>query len=170
MSTKPLPPTPCKRQHCFPCSSSLSVEKSTGSSKCWSKSTTYLLTCLPCQSTGQRTQYWGETGHNAYTRGRNHWEGLLSKHKTNILHQHAVTHHGGPHHQLTPKDFTMRVERSHHSNISRQIHEGILISQQLNLRDQEQRVGLEQPRKILNSRTEFYQPGLITPRAMKILY
>ena len=64
----------------------------------------------------------------------------------------------------------MEIVKGHGSNLSRQIHEGLLISSQLGLRDQEIKKGMYQPRQILNSRTEFNQPGLITPRAAKILY
>ena len=68
------------------------------------------------------------------------------------------------------EDFHMEVIESHRSNLSRQIHEGQLISHQLGLRDKEMRQGLGQPRMILNSKKEFNQPGLIAPRITKILY
>ena len=64
----------------------------------------------------------------------------------------------------------MKVIRGHPSNISRQVHEGILISHQLNLRDKEVRMGLGQHREVLNSRTEFFQPGLVAPRVSKNFY
>ena len=155
---------------CFPCLSLSHSNKMKGSSRCWSNSSTYSIACLTCKSGGQTAQYWGESGHNSYTRGKSHWEGLVSRRRDNVLHQHAVKHHGGQQHQLGIDDFHMEVIESHRSNLSRQIHEGQLISHQLGLRDKEMRQGLGQPRMILNSKKEFNQPGLIAPRVTKILY
>ena len=130
-----------------------------------------IISYMPlCESSGQTTQYWGESGHNSYSRGRTHWESQERRSKTSILHQHAVKDHGGASHKLTPKNFRMEVLGGHPSCISRQIHEGTSISHQLSLRDREARMGLGQPRKILNSWTEFFQPGLIAPRVTKLLY
>ena len=94
----------------------------------------------------------------------------MTRNKNNVLHSHATKFHGGSQHQLTYKDFHMDVVQGHKSNISRQIQEGQLISHQLKLRDQEMRLGLGQPRQIMNSKLEFHQPGLIIPRVSKILY
>ena len=164
------PTTDCKRPKCFPCSSSSSSPSPNSNSRCWSASSTYCLTCIPCKKTGQSTQYWGETGHTSYRRGFSHWTGLVQRSKGSVLHQHAVEAHGGRQRGLQPRDFQMRVIGTHPSNISRQVHEGILISQQLQLRDLETRQGKERPRQILNSRTEFMQPRLIRPWAVRILY
>ena len=169
----PTTPTSCTRDKCLPCTSSYSTSKpntTSSSSNCWARGPTYKITCLPCKASGQLTQYWGESGHTLYSRSKNHWEGLVARNKQNVLHLHAVAEHGGQHHQLGPKDFTMELEASHRSNLGRQIHEGTLLASQIALRDQETREGLNKPRKLLNSRTEFFQPGLIKPRPMKILY
>ena len=147
-----------------------SENKTSGNPDCWTRKCTYSITCLPCKREGQITQYWGESGQSGFSRGKSHWEGLKSRSKNNILHQHAEKAHGGMKHSLSHKDFSMEIVKGHGSNLSRQIHEGLLISSQLGLRDQEIRKGVSQPRLILNSRTEFNQPGLIKHRAAKLLY
>ena len=82
----------------------------------------------------------------------------------------CVEAHGGKDHQLQPKDFQMTVIRKHPTNLSRQVEEGTLISAQLLHRDMERKQGKANPRRILNSRTEWNQPGLVKPRAAKIMY
>ena len=132
-------PATCQRNKCFPCSSTLPSTKTSGNSKCWTRSCTYSITCLPCQAKGQVTQYIGESGHSGYSRGKSHWEGLSQRSKSNILHQHAVKDHGGAQHILTHKDFLMKVREGHKSNLNRQIHEGLLISSKLEMRDKERK-------------------------------
>ena len=155
-----------QRPKCLPClSNQNSVKKTIGNPDCWTRSCTYSITRLPCKSEGQSTQYWGKSGQSGFSRGKYHWEGLKSRSKNNILNVHAEKDHGGMKHSLSHKDFSMEIMKCHGSNLSRQIHEGLLISSQLGLHDQEIRKGVSQPRQILNSRTEFNQPGLNRPRA-----
>ena len=117
--------------------------------------------CIPIYS-----QFWVRF----FSRGISHWTGLENRSKNSVLHHHSTEVHGGPSHQLHPKDFVMSVVQSHRSNLSRQVQEGTIISGQLAARDRERKLKIEQPRQILNSKTEFNQPGTVQPRASKILY
>ena len=166
------PPASCNREKCFPCLSvaNSSTPTPTASSKCWAKCSTYNITCIPCKEKGQLTQYWGETGHTSFSRGVSHWTGLQQRSRHSVLHQHGVQVHGGTNHQLRPQDFDMKVIQQHRSNIARQVQEGTAISSQLTLRDRERRMKIGLPRMILNSKTEFNRPGLVTQRACRILY
>ena len=107
------PPAPCRRPKCLPC---LSTEQSTtlpGSSGCWTSSSTYKISCLPCKQSGRLTQYWGETGQTSFSRGFSHWTGLEQRSKSSVLHNHAVEAHGGRAHALQPRDFAMEVVKAH---------------------------------------------------------
>ena len=78
--------------------------------------------------------------------------------------------HGGADHKLQPKDFHMEVVEAHQYVLRRQIQEGTLLSSELTSREKERRKDPGQARMVLNSWTEFHQPGLIQPRPAKILY
>ena len=140
------------------------------SSRCWATSAMYSITCLPCSAKGRLTQYWGESGLTSYSRGISHWTGLERRAKQSVLHQHSADVHGGQNHQLHPEDFAMSVVQSHRSSLPRQVQEGTIISNQLKLRDREVKCKVDQPRLVLNSKTEFNQPGMVQPRASRILY
>ena len=108
LSTHQATKTSCQRPKCFPCfSNQNSTEKTSGHPDCWTKSCTYSITCLPCKREGRSTQYWGESGHSGFSRGKSHWEGLRLRSKKNILNQHAEKDHGGVNHPLSHKDFSM---------------------------------------------------------------
>ena len=64
----------------------------------------YKIKCKLCKGGGVMSDYWGETAHTAYERGREHLGGLRSRQEGNSLWKHSVIHHKG---RLREEDLEM---------------------------------------------------------------
>ena len=128
---------------------------------CWSRSSTYRLSCTSCESEGRKTTYTGETT-NLYRRSKQHFTGLTRRAKKSVLYQHMEDQH--PSTDVARDNFNLKVTGNQATALGRQAEEGVLILQELRdidrlnsaparRREREGRRSL-----ILNSRGEFHQP------------
>ena len=97
----------------------------------------------------------GESGHSPYWRGVQHLRGLETKSQKSVLYCHQEEHHPGL--RMKMGDFKMSVDETFRRPILRQSWEGTTLSRAIKARD------LGAPLIILNSKTEFLQPGVIKP-------
>ena len=61
----------------------------------------YEVRCKKCDR-----RYIGETARNAFTRGREHWKGIVKKSKDSVFHVHGVEEHGR---SVLVRDFEIKV-------------------------------------------------------------
>ena len=81
------------------------------------------LTCQECNE--EVATYFGESGRNAYSRGKEHLEKLSSRDMDNsVLWLHSVHHHQGK----EDVNYTMEVVRNYNEPLDRQIMEKVQIS------------------------------------------
>ena len=115
--SNPLSDESCGRADCFPC-------KGGGrGGSCWREGVVYALTCQECNE--EVATYFGESGRNAYSRGKEHLEKLSSRDMDNsVLWLHSVHHHQGK----EDVNYTMEVVRSYNEPLDRQIMEKVQIS------------------------------------------
>jgi hypothetical protein len=111
----------CGRPDCFPC-------RGERGGNCWVQGVTYTLGCETC-SAGQGGRevaaYKGETGKNAYDRGKQHLTFLEKKNeRDSVLWLHSLHHHGG----RDNIQYTMRVTGQFRQPLDRQIAEKVQIS------------------------------------------
>ena len=107
---------PCGRAQCFPCMRE-------GGGDCWVEGVAYSLWCLECGYLVAR--YCGETGRNAFTRGREHLDSLAAKDEsTSVLWLHSIFHHQ----RREDVSYSMRVTSEHQDSLSRQVTEMVNIS------------------------------------------
>ena len=90
---------------------------------CWRDGVTYTLFCVEC---GEKiAAYFGESGRNGYTRGKEHLEKKLAKDEDNsVLWLHSLHHH----HQGRDVNYIMKVTGSYSEPLDRQIMERVNIS------------------------------------------
>ena len=128
---------------------------------CWSRSSTYRLSCTSCQAVGKTTTYTGETT-NLYRRSKQHFTGLATRAKKSVLYQHMEDQH--PNTDIARSNFDLKVTGNQATALGRQAEEGVLIIQELRdidrLNSAPARRGEKEGRRglILNSRGEFHQP------------
>ena len=73
-------------------------------------------------NTGSYGRYIGET---AFTRGREHWKGIVKKSKDSVFHVHGVEEHGG---RVQVKDYEMKVTGVYGGDATkRQVAEAVRI-------------------------------------------
>ena len=99
----------------------------------WSEESCGRHDCFPCRG-GAGGQCWregvvatsfGETGRNAYSRGREHLEKLLAKDEDNsVLWLHSVHHHQS----REDVNYSMAVVKSYNEPLDRQLMERVKIS------------------------------------------
>ena len=107
----------CGRANCFPCNGG-----GRGGS-CWREGVVYALRCQECGD--EVATYFGESGRNAYSRGKEHLEKLSSRDMDNsVLWLHSVHHHQGK----EDVNYTMEVVRNYNEPLDRQIMEKVQIS------------------------------------------
>ena len=102
---------------------------------------------------GLECVYHGESAHSAYYRGLFHLEGLERRKMDNILFKHQQEHH--PEVNMTMMDFCMSTVRNSSRPVVRLSREGVAIAQ--SVRDS----GKSFSTIVLNSKSEFYQAGLV---------
>ena len=102
----------CGRADCFPC-------KGGEGGTCWREGITYTLYCEEVAA------YFGESGRNGYTRGKEHFEKKLAKDEDNsVLWLHSLHHHQG----RVDINYTMQVTGSYTEPLDRQTMERVQIS------------------------------------------
>ena len=112
--------------------------------------------CKLCASQGKTTLYYGESGFSSFTRGKNHLDGLKNCNPENVLFQHERECHSTK--RMGLEDYTMEVTGTFSRPVVRQSQEGTMLANAIRARD----LGVDM--KLLNSRMEFHQAGLINPR------
>ena len=140
----------CWKEDCFPCTS-LGEERKLS---CTHEGALYLLTCVTCKEKGIKSEYWGETGRNCYTRGLEHQEGWKRKVEDNPLTKHWTANHQG---EAQEPKFSMAVKRKFLKALQRQVAEAVAI-------------GNSGADIILNSKSEWNSqpiPRVITETANK---
>ena len=105
--------------------------------------------------------YYGESGHSAYFRLKFHVNGLRRKAKSNVLFAHQEEYHQGT--MMDDKDFKMTLEDNFSRAILRQSFEGVSIARAVQAREAGANVWL------LNSKREFFQPGVVRPKFAPVL-
>ena len=109
--SNPFKKEPCLQSDCLVCQTG-------GRGNCRTDSITYELQCKECGD-----KYIGETGRNAYTRGKEHLMALDSKSDSSTIVRHCMEKHDN-----IIKDFTMNITGSFQDDsISRQIAESVKI-------------------------------------------
>ena len=82
----------CKEKDCLIC-----TNMTKGSRKCRIPSVVYKIFCKECEKNGIKSNYYGESSFNGYTRGVQHLENYKSKNKDtqekSALRQHSIKVH-----------------------------------------------------------------------------
>jgi hypothetical protein len=86
--SNPFKEQSCKKSDCIVCDE-------TGV-KCRTEGVGYRGICKECKNLGLASEYIGETGKNAYTRGKQHLAGLKKKHPENAFYKHWHNAHETP--------------------------------------------------------------------------
>ena len=112
----------CGEQDCFPC-------RGNRGGNCRKQGVTYTLNCITCQEESNTVKvvaaYEGETGRNAYDRGKEHLAHLAKKSEENsVLWLHSLHHHSG----RQDIKYSMEVTGSFREPLDRQLTEKINIS------------------------------------------
>ena len=96
---------------------------------CQKEGIVYSLTCQECLSKGILAQYHGESARSGWTRGLEHLSLLENEDDSSPLWKHCVEHHDN-----IKVQFSMKVEKSHQSPMTRQIHESCAIEHKVGRR------------------------------------
>ena len=118
---------PCKKvsqdQECFPCSTNSDEGLKLS---CRTPGIMYKIICTICEGAGKKVIYFGESGKNAYSRGKKHLEDFRAG-----LTSHCMTIHMKTHHPDIPRlvsNFRMVPVRSFRSPVYRQVSEALSIN------------------------------------------
>ena len=117
----PWPTEKCSDPSCFPCSTGNRQRFS-----CRVPGAGYRIVCSLCEEKGSAVIYYGETGHNLYTRGKKHLEEFNQKLSSNCM----VIHHNLHHNDISSHfDFYFRMEGEglFSSAMERQVNESLRI-------------------------------------------
>ena len=112
----------CGEQDCFPC-------QGDRGGNCRKQGVTYTLNCVTCQKESNSKRvvaaYEGETGRNAYDRGKEHLAHLSKKSEENsFLWLHSLHHHSG----REDIEYSMEVTGTFREPLDRQLTEKVNIS------------------------------------------
>ena len=106
----------CGRPDCFPC-------QGERGGMCWREGVTYTLYCQECGE--EVAAYFGESGRNGFSRGKEHFEKKLEKDEENsVLWLHSLHHHQG----REDVNYIMKVTGTFNEPLDRQIMERVQIS------------------------------------------
>ena len=136
VKSDPLRKGGCGDEKCMVCTSE-------GKGSCRRNGAGYRITCLECPEDGLVTEYEGETGRNGYSRGLEHQNGLRNEDESNPLWKHCTIQHGG-----RKVHFRMDILKTFKYPLMRQNDEGV-------------RVKCSKADILMNSRSEFHQPGIV---------
>ena len=149
----PFTPKYCTREDCFVCRTAGRPTNGI----CWKLGAVYRIDCIRCKLSNLQAVYIGESGFSGYFRGKSHLEALRTGAADSVLHGHNLTFH--PEGSMSMRDFQMSIISNHHRPIMRQCQEGLEIAHIM--RESEAR-----GRRIIlmNSKSQFYQPGVVRAR------
>ena len=133
-SPNPTAKRNCSKTDCIPCS------EPGGGRLCHKNNVTYQYTCKVCEAV-----YTGETSRNLYTRALEHEMKHQKKKPDSFINNHQVESHEG-----VDPNFSVRVVGSYKDPLSRQVAEGVLIT--------------NTKTKVLNSKSEIRQPPIVRLR------
>ena len=154
-SANPTPSSKCTRRDCLPCTSKVSPNKQTNGN-CWQSGIVYKITCLPCQWQGNKAQYFVESGRSSFCRGLEHTRSLEKGTPGKPLPDHNLTYHPGM--KMDQSHFRMEQIETHRQPLRRILSEGLQIEKLIEQRESGDQV------IVLNSKTNFFQPGTIRLR------
>ena len=104
----------------------------------------YNIICKLCKLRKITKSYEGETGRNAYIRGREHNKDFEKKNENSIMLKHILSDHKEEEEQVT---FEMKIVGRFKDPMNRQIDEAI-------------RINNREPKTLLNSKSEFHGPSV----------
>ena len=136
----------CGKPKCDPCRQ---PGGNGGVKLCHKNNVVYQYECL---EDGCDAQYRGETARNLYSRNIEHqynYTGGPNK-LQNLQEKSFIFNHQVNKHEGQPANFKMSVLKSYSDSLSRQAAEGVYISKMQG--------------EILNGRSEFYQPSIVSIR------
>ena len=94
---------------------------------CRKQGVTYTIICTTCQEERKTRStvaaYKGETGRNAYDRGKEHLAAFRKKSKDSVMWLHCLHHHQG----REDISFCMKVNRAYREPLDRQLGEKVNI-------------------------------------------
>ena len=110
----------CESDDCFPCMGDRG-------GACRRQGVTYSILCITCQEERKTKQvvaaYEGETGRNAYDRGKEHLAALRKRSEDSVLWLHSLHHHQG----REDINFQMVVKQAYSEPLDRQLGEKVNI-------------------------------------------
>ena len=112
----------CTDAKCFPCSTSTGPLKVS----CRTPGVVYSIVCVFCEEAGLEAIYFGESGHNCYTRGRKHLDDFHAGITSNCMSIHARVHH--PDEPRLATNFKMIPLKTINKPMDRQITEALNIA------------------------------------------
>ena len=136
---------------------------------------TYRIQCKLCQGVGLNVIYHGESGATLYSRNVQHLQGLRLATKGNILWEHAKEDHNS---QMEASDWEFVRTGTFRTVLQRQAAEGTFIAEEVKkvkqaptnrmVSKEGQEQAITRP-KILNSRSDFFQPGNVHQLHLRML-
>ena len=112
-----------------------------GARDCRERGPVYEQRCMLCKEDGKDVVYFGETGRNAFIRGKEHDNDIRLGDRKNGLVRHMIEEHVG-----VDSQFKMAVLSKHRSCLTRQVEEAVRIRESDSI--------------LLNSKSEFMQPHI----------
>ena len=123
--------------------------------KCRTPNIVYKISCKECDKNGIKSNYYGESNFNGYTRGLQHAKNYRSQNK-NTQEKSALRRHAKEQHEDKNVPYKMEVIKSFKKPIARQVMESILIIK-----------SKEEDHFPLNSKNEFNQALIVTAKYTK---
>ena len=159
----PWPTSRCAAPECFPCSTAEPQDKPPKVG-CRTPGVSYKIICITCKQSGKTSEYQGQTGRTAYSRGLEHKKDLRGSAKSCPMVVHKTAHHPA----LEP-DFKMVILGKFNDPLSRQIEEAERIQASsenpLNMNSRAEwgstpipQMGVTQGRVPLGARASFSHP------------
>ena len=84
----------------------------------------YEIVCDKCRDSGSEVIYHRESSRNGYVRGAEHLDKYRRRHADSHMFKHAQAHYGG----RRNVEYSMKVVKSFHDPLSRQVNEGVRIN------------------------------------------
>ena len=112
----------CGVQECFSCSTSSIPSKIS----CRTPGILYKIVYDACDKVGKDASYFGESGHNAYTRGKKHLSQYAANESSHCMAIHSRVHH--PDEDRSTVKYRMEILKSIRRPLDRQITEAMYIS------------------------------------------
>ena len=160
----PWPSKHCDRLKCLVCSSKkMGTSGSTRGGDCWTAGVTYSIVCNLCKEEGVTACYEGESSRSCYTRGSRHLRDLETRKPGTPLGDHANQYHSSINMEM--KDVTMTCRGSFRKPTQRIVSEGLNIENLIRRQKSEIRGKVV----IMNSKTNFFQPGVITQSSSNLI-